>query len=213
MHSGFLLTKDKHKIAYNHYRNGNTKVVIIIHGFYNSKDSTLLQNLGGELFKDYDVFIFDFRGHGQSSGVFTWTSTEKSDLEAVLDYLKDQYLEKAIIAFSLGGSISINTLSHSEKQVNSFICVSAPSDCSMIDYKWWQLDLGNDIFYTLLTKEGRRGKGVRIGPFWLPKEKPIDNMGKIMVPTLFILYMETEIGLLVSGTPKHCIKEQTPKNV
>ncbi|OGW76063.1 MAG: hypothetical protein A2Z72_01690 [Omnitrophica bacterium RBG_13_46_9] len=186
MRTGFLITEDRQKIAYNHYKNGNKKVVIIIHGFYNSKDSALLRNLSEELFKDYDVFIFDLRGHGQSTGAFTWTSRERSDLEAVLDYLKGKYSKMAIIAFSLGGSISINTLSRAEKQVDSLICISVPSDCSRIDYKWWRLDLENDIYYTLLTKEGRKGKGTRIGPFWLPKESPIDNMEKITAPTLFI---------------------------
>jgi len=182
----YLQTKDNQKIAFTHYKKGNDKVVIIVHGFYNSKDSVLLQNLRRELLKRYDIFMFDLRGHGQSSGQFTWTSTERSDLEAVLDCLREKYSKTAIIAFSIGGSIAINTLAASESLIDSFICISAPSDCSRIDYIWWQLDFENDVYYTLLTKEGRKGKGARMGPFWLPKEKPINNIGKIKTPILFL---------------------------
>jgi len=85
----------------------------------------LAKALSGE----YEVFMFDFRGHGKSSGVFTWTSREGDDLRAVLDFIAGQYSKKGLIAFSVGASISINILA-SDKRVDSFICVSAPSDMS-----------------------------------------------------------------------------------
>ena len=184
--SGMLKTKDNHKLAYHYYDNNRDKVVVIVHGFYNSKDSELLTHLSEEMAKEYDVFIFDFRGHGKSSGVFTWTAKESQDLKTVLEYLEGKYEKTAVIAFSLGGTISLNVLSENEYKVDSFICVSAPSDCSKIDYKLWKLDWENDVFYSLLTNLGRRGKGARIGAFWLKKQKPIDNVAKLKVPVLYI---------------------------
>jgi pimeloyl-ACP methyl ester carboxylesterase len=129
--------------------------------------------------------MFDFRGHGKSKGLFTWSSKENKDLAAVLDYLEGKYDKIGIIAFSFGGSVSINVLAK-DKRVSSFVCVSAPSDISKIDYKFWLLDLREDFVYTLFTAEGRKGKGVKLGPFWLKKEKPIDNIGKIKIPVLYI---------------------------
>lgn len=183
--SGTLSTLDKEKIAYYHYKNGYETVIVIAHGFYNSKDSSLLQKLAKSLIDTYDVFMFDFRGHGKSSGLFTWTSNEGKDLEVVLNYLKNKYKKIGLIAFSLGSSISINVLSKIDL-VSSFVCVSPVSDLYKVDYQFWKLDFEDDLVYTLLTPEGKKGKGVRIGPFWLAKEKPIYNVEKIKVPVLYI---------------------------
>lgn len=183
--SGTLLTSDKQKISYHHYKLGRDKVIIISHGFYNSKDSTLLKKLAESLLDDYDVFMFDFRGHGKSSGLFTWTSKEDKDLRAVLNYLEGKYEKRGMIAFSLGGSVGINVLSENE-MIDSLVCVSVPSDFKKIDYKFWKLDLEDDLVYTLFTAEGRKGKGLRPGPFWFKKKRPIENVGKIKIPILYI---------------------------
>ena len=181
-----LITKDKKSIAYKWYKNNHEKVVVIAHGFFNSKDSVLLTELAEHLAEKQDVFIFDLRGHGKSTGVFTWTSKEQIDLETALDYIRDEYKSISIIGFSMGGSVSINVLAKEKYKIDSFICISAPSDCSKIDYKWWKLSIENDIVYSLLTKSGRTGKGIRPGPFWLYKEKPIDNIHKLKMPVLYI---------------------------
>jgi len=183
--SGTLTTVDQHKISYQHFKNGFQNVIIIAHGYYNSKQCVILQELAQGLGGEYDIFMFDFRGHGKSSGIFTWTSREGNDLRAVLDYISPLYSRKGLIAFSLGASISINVLAN-DKRVDSLVCVSAPSDMLKIDYRIWQLDWKGDVAYTLLNAKGRIGKGVRPGPFWLAKEKPIDNIAKVNIPIMFI---------------------------
>lgn len=183
--SGILTTVDHQKISFQHFKNGGSAVIIIAHGYYNSKQAVVLQQLAQALGGEYDIFMFDFRGHGKSSGVFTWTSREGNDLRAVLDFVVLQYSKIGLIAFSMGASIGINVLAN-DKRVNSFICVSAITDMSKIDYWFWALDWKKDVAYTFLNSEGRIGKGVRPGPFWLAKEKPIDNIGKITIPIMFI---------------------------
>lgn len=89
--SGTLLTVDHQRIAYRHYNGGHDKLIIIAHGFYNSKDAVILKKLVESLYDEYDVFMFDFRGHGKSSGLYTWTSKEGRDLKAVLDYVDEKY--------------------------------------------------------------------------------------------------------------------------
>jgi pimeloyl-ACP methyl ester carboxylesterase len=183
--SGLLTTIDQQKISFQHFKNGCKTVIIIAHGYYNSKQCVVLQQLAQALGGEYDIFMFDFRGHGRSSGVFTWSSREGNDLGAVLDFIAPFYSKIGLIAFSTGASISINVLAD-DKRVNSFICVSAPSDMSRIDYWFWALSWKRDLVYTLLSTKGRIGKGVRPGPFWLAKKKPIDNVGKITIPIMFI---------------------------
>ncbi len=181
--TGQLLTKDKNKIAYKHYSSGHSTVIIIAHGFFNSKDSRLLLELKDYLTGAYDVVMFDFRGHGESSGLFSWTSKEHFDLESVLDYVKPQYKNIGLIGFSLGAVISINVLSRTDK-VKSFIAVSAPSEFKKINFQFWKLDFENDILNNI--GEGRIGKGVRPGPFWLNKPKPIALINKIKIPILYV---------------------------
>jgi pimeloyl-ACP methyl ester carboxylesterase len=183
--SGMLTTVDHQKISFQHFKNGCQAVIIIAHGYYNSKQCVVLQQLARALGAEYDVFMFDFRGHGKSSGVFTWASREGNDLGAVLDFIAGQYSKIGLVAFSIGAGVSINLLAN-DKRVDSFICVSSPSDMSRIDYRFWALDWKKDAVYTLLDPKGRIGKGVRPGPFWLSKEKPIDNVGKITIPIMFI---------------------------
>lgn len=183
--AGFLVTSDHAKIAYRHYNCGHDKVIVIAPGFYNSKDAILLKQLADNLLDEYDVVMFDFRGHGKSSGLYSWTSKEGRDLEAALDYIDGKYRKIGMIAFSLGGSVAINTLAH-DKRVNSLACVSAASNFNKINYQFWKLDLKGDLFYTLFTSEGWKGRGFRAGPFWLKKEKPIDNVDKIQIPILYI---------------------------
>jgi pimeloyl-ACP methyl ester carboxylesterase len=183
--SGTLLTSDKEKISYWHYKNGHGAVVIIVHGFYNSKDCLLLQRLAGKLSDEYDVFMFDFRGHGKSSGFFSWMSKESNEVETVLDHLEGAYQAKGIVAFSLGASISINTLA-GRNDVQSLVCVSAPSEFEKIDYRLWEMDWSQDFFYTMLSAEGRIGKGIRPGPFWRKKDKPIERITGIKIPVFYI---------------------------
>jgi pimeloyl-ACP methyl ester carboxylesterase len=126
----------------------------------------------------------DFRGHGQSQGSFAWTSKEYRDLLAVVDYAKSQSRRIAVVGFSLGAVAAIITASKSN-HIRSLISISAPTELEKIDYQFWRLDIENDIFYNLLG-EGKVGKGIRLGPFWLKKEKPICLIKKITTPMLFI---------------------------
>jgi pimeloyl-ACP methyl ester carboxylesterase len=183
--TGTLLTQDNCNIDYYHYQAKHDKVIVIAHGFYNSKDAVLLETLAKDLLDDYDIFMFDFRGHGKSSGLYSWLSKEDRDLNVVLDYLKGKYKKTGLLAFSMGASVGINVLAK-RGGVDSLICISAPSDFSKVDYHFWNLDLKEDLFYTLITREGRKGRGFRPGPFWFKKEKPINNVAKLSIPILYI---------------------------
>jgi len=181
--SGSLTTSDKEKISYIHFKKGHEKVVIIAHGLFNSKEALLLLQLKDSLIDSYDIIMFDFRGHGKSSGFFSFTSKEDKDLEVILEYAKNGYESIGLIAFSLGAAISINTLVKVDT-VKSFVCVSAPTEFGKIDFRFWNIDFENDVIYNI--NEGKIGKSLRLGPFWLNKSRPIDSIEKIKCPVLFI---------------------------
>jgi len=182
--SGHLITSDRHEIYYDQYQSGHKKVIIIAHGFFNSKQAVLLQQLAESLNDEYDVILFDFRGHGQSKGLYYWTSREYLDLLSVVEFAGKIYDKIGLIGFSLGAAISIIAASKTSL-INSIISISAPVEVAKIEYRFWWLNLKNDIFYNLFG-EGKKGKGVRPGPFWFKKEKPLDLVKATKIPVFYI---------------------------
>jgi len=177
-------TSDGVDIVFDHYQTGCGNLVLIAPGFYNSKDALLLKDLALALSGMYDVIVVDFRGHGKSGGLFHWTSREYLDLLAVLEHVRGQYDKIGVIGFSLGATTAIITASKTDL-VNSIVAVSGPAEFEKIEYRFWELDIENDIRYSLLSG-GRIGKGVHPGPFWFPKEKPVDIVGGLKQPIFYI---------------------------
>ncbi|MDP2653451.1 MAG: alpha/beta hydrolase [Candidatus Omnitrophota bacterium] len=183
--SGTVLTADKNRIHYDHYHYGHGDgVIVIAHGFFNGKDAVLLKDLGRELGRSYDVIIMDFRGHGKSEGLFYWTSKEYMDLEAVLKYARGHYPKVGVVGFSLGAATSLIVAAKTDL-MDSLAAVSGPTDFGKIDYRFWELDMENDIFYNAVG-EGKLGKGVRPGPFWMKKDSPLALVPQIKAPVLYV---------------------------
>lgn len=182
--SGTVTTKDGKRIAFDHYRQSHMKVVILAHGFYNSKQAVLFQKMAGSLINDFDVIVMDFRGHGKSSGYFDWSANENQDIEAIVQYAKQKYAQIGVVGFSLGAAASLIAASH-VTQIDSLISVSAPTDFNKINFHFWKMGIMENIIYNVF-QEGRVGKGVRPGKFWLPKTRPIDVVDKINIPILFL---------------------------
>ncbi|MBU1088162.1 MAG: alpha/beta hydrolase, partial [Candidatus Omnitrophica bacterium] len=167
-----------------YYSAGHKQVIVIAHGFFNSKNSVLLKKLAAGMLTDFDIILLDFRGHGKSEGLFYWTSKEYLDLNAVLEFAQAKYEKVGLIGFSLGAATSIIALAKNSNLAQSLIVVSGPTEFEKIDCKFWEINLENDIIYNL--GEGAIGKGVRPGPFWLKKDKPINLAEKLSMPVCFI---------------------------
>jgi len=205
--SGHVVTADNMRIYYDHYKNDHQKVIILAHGFFNSKQTVLFQDMAKALSDEYDVIVMDFRGHGMSDGPFHWTAKAYQDLEAILDYARQDYQNIGVIGFSLGAATSLITASRTD-QIDSLIAVSTPTQFRKINYQIWRLGFFENIFYNM-TREGRIGKGVKPGRLWLKKIKPIDIVDDINVP---VLYLHGKKDWLVR--PKHSEKlfEKSPQD-
>lgn len=180
-----LRTADRHRIEASHHERGARKVVILAHGFFNAKDACLFQQIARSLAEHYDVIAFDFRGHGKSSGLFTWTARECADLKAVIDYAKAcGYESIGLIGFSLGAAISLIE-SAVNPDIKTVIAVSAPYDFWKIDFHFWKPGMLDDLKLNLGHKA--RGKGVRPSHPWEAKTAPVDVVHQISPrPVLFI---------------------------
>ena len=178
-----LITKDKVNIAINHYNNGHEEVVIVAPGWCMTKDSNAFTKIA-EFFAEYfDVISLDFRGHGESGGMFTFTAKEIMDIDAVVRYARKNNYKKIYLAgFSLGGAM---VLIYASKSIfiDKVIAVSAPSDFDKIENEMWKKEAWGETFKKF---ELERFMSVRPSPVIRNKIKPIDIVDKIKVPTLFV---------------------------
>lgn len=178
----FLKAADGVKIAINHHRTGHDEVLIIAHGWFMTKDSNCFSDMANVFSKNFDVISMDFRGHGRSSGFYTFTSKEPQDLKVVVDYAKKYYRKIYLMGFSLGGAL---VLTHGalEKDVDKIIAISAPHSFRKIENHMWKKEAW---WHSLRKFELIRWLTVRPSLIIGKKIRPIDIVNKIEVPTLFI---------------------------
>ena len=184
-HDLTVMTEDGKKIAFSQVKGGFSSVVIIAHGFFNNKDTHLFRKIAEAFSREFDVIAFDFRGHGQSGDVFTWTAHEQKDLRAIVAYAKtNNYKKIGVIGFSLGAAIALIEAS-CHQDIDSVIAVSSPADLGSIDYHFWEQDMLEDLKLNLGVKG--RGKVVRPGNPALKKQRPVDIVDRISpTPVLFV---------------------------
>ncbi len=178
-----VATADGVTVSFDLYHQaGRTAVMVICHGFFQSKEAKMFQKLAPRLAEDRDVICMDFRGHGKSSGRFTFSSRENSDLTAVLDWVKARYPNIQVMGLSLGGAIAINTISQNPQGIDGLIAVSAPAAFEDIEFKFWT----PEAIRTGVQGFGP-GVGCRIGNLFLPKKRPVDQISRLKgMPLLFI---------------------------
>lgn len=178
----FLKTPDNLKIAINHYKAGHKNVIIMAHGWFMTKDSKAFADMAEVFSEENDVVALDFRGHGKSSGLYTFTAKESIDLKIVVDWAKEQYEKIYLMGFSLGAAL---VLIHgaSEKNVDKIIAISAPCDFDKIENHVWRKEAW---LPTLQKFELKRWFSVRPSIMVRKKIKPIEIVDKIEVPTIFV---------------------------
>ena len=89
-------------------RKNSEKTLVLMHGFEMDKSQILPQTIN--LAKKYNLFYFDFRGMGESSGKSAQGLREYLDAEAAIKYLRQnkpaQAKEIALYGISLGASVA-----------------------------------------------------------------------------------------------------------
>lgn len=177
-----LRTDDGIKIAANQHKIGFEEVLIIAHGWFMTKDSKYFRDMANVFSQYFDIISMDFRGHGRSSGFYTFTSKEPNDLKTIVNYAKKQYKKVYLLGFSLGGAL---VLIHSalENNIDKLIAVSAPHSFIKIENHMWKKGAW---LQSLKKIEIQRFFSVRPSPIIGKKIKPIDIVDKIEAPTLFI---------------------------
>lgn len=181
-----VTTSDGIAIACDQYRNGCPSVIIIVPGFYNSKENRWMRKTVEMVASDYDVIICDLRGHGRSGGRFTWSAREDRDVRAVIDYARSQgYARVSILAYSLGAAATVNAVADRD-DVDSLVLISCPSRFDMIDFRFWEPGMLSDLADNIGC--GWQGKGARTGNFFLGKQRPVDSIRRIRRAPVLIIH-------------------------
>ncbi len=177
-----LKTKDGVEIAVNHYKKNFESVVILAPGWFMTKDSKSFKEMS-KLFSQYsDVMALDFRGHGKSSGFYTFTSKEVIDILTVIQFAHKQYKKIYLAGFSLGAALVL-IAGAKKPYINKIIAVSAPTCFDKIENKVWKKEAW---IPTLKKCELKRWASIRPGLINGKKINPIDIIEKVKCPTLFL---------------------------
>jgi fermentation-respiration switch protein FrsA (DUF1100 family) len=177
-----LRTPSGISISICHLKNGTDSAIIIAPGFFQSKATPTFEKITRGLSQQFDVISMDFRGHGKSGGLYTFSALEKEDLKTVVDYARERYSKVGVLGFSYGGSIAM--IEQAEyKNIDSLACVSSPMASDEIEFKWWTLDA-----LKLGIKGLEKGAGVRPGNPYLPKIRPLDVISSISPTPIFFMH-------------------------
>ena len=179
----FVISQEKIKIAVNHYNSQRKYAVIICPGFFMSKDTKPFKEMSEDLFKHFDVITMDFRGHGKSSGSFTFSAREPDDLRTVINYAKGLYDKIGVLGFSLGAATAIIDIAHN-KDVHSLIAVSAPADYKKIENRFLHK---NSVIPAFKKFKFGVSFDTRMGNMFLKKIKPIDVIGQIKGTSVLLI--------------------------
>lgn len=183
MESIYLKTKDNINIGVNYYKNNFDEVLIIAPGWCMTKDSDAFVKISEKFSKHFDILAFDFRGHGKSSGFYTFSAKEIKDLDAVVQFAQSQNYKKIYLAgFSLGAAVALIYASQNDN-IDKVIAVSAPYEFEKIENHMWKKSAWGETFKKF---ELSRFLSIRPYPIPLKKIKPSKVIKNLKVPTLFI---------------------------
>jgi len=176
-----LLTEDGVTISVSHFLCGQPNVCIIAHGFIGSKNRPYIKTLSERLSKCWDIITFDFRGHGDSLGVFNGLK-EVYDVKAVVDYAKNSgYKKVVLVGFSLGGIEGIYDAAKYHN-IDALITVSTPANAEIIESnaKW--------LFWLVTNQFGRMALQPLVRLDNVPEfPKPVTVIGQVSpIPLLII---------------------------
>ena len=202
-------TQDGVRIAFDCYTaDSRGEVVVLCPGFFKSKETAIFQAMSRRLAQSHDVVCMDFRGHGRSGGRFTFSACEQDDLHAVLEWARARYARMAVVGFSLGGAIAIQTLSSASAKVRSLVAVSVPTSFEEIELRWWR----PEAIWNGIQGLGR-GAGCRPGHPWRRKERPIERVAALKGLPLLIIHGTRDQIVDVSHSHRLFAAAQEPKRL
>lgn len=169
----------------------SSETIILAHGFASNTGSML--SLGEELHnRGYNVFLFDFRAHGQSSKKKPSTIGyhEGKDIAAAVRCVKDKYPDQAkripaVLGHSMGAS-AILMMPHSLKP-EDLSYVNENVDSFVLDAPYEQMNLKENPFVTRVYENAKIFPDFRksIADKFVEQMNSIETQEKLELPCKF----------------------------
>ncbi len=179
-----LTTADNFKIKgwYVPAANKTNSTIIVLHGYPFDKGNIL--SVTPFLHKDFNLFLIDLRGFGESQPTYTsFGHREKKDVQAAVDFAKKEKGQTniGIYGFSMGGAVAIISAANNN-DIKAVVSDSAYAEISeMARAKYGNLGVLNDIL-GFVTKI--------IGSVWFrtapSSVSPISHISNVKAPILLI---------------------------
>lgn len=157
---------------------------VVVHGFAGSRNQDEVRAVCDALVEDgFRTYVFDLRGHGDSSGLCTLGDTEEHDVAAVVELAAAESERVVLVGASMGAVASLRCTA-SNDAVSGVVAVSSPAE--------WRIPLTpRGWFSTALTRTapGRRflrRQGIRVARKWTRPEPPLTLIERIDAPVAFV---------------------------
>lgn len=115
--------------------------VLVLPGYWRRAESPRIRLLAQDLARRFPVVTLDFRGHGRSSGSFTFGRLEHLDVLAALELMARRGVRRvALVGLSMGGASALVTLGSGGAPVElaGAAVVAAPADFGRIRPRPWR---------------------------------------------------------------------------
>src|SRR6185369_9214559 len=115
---------------------------LVLPGLWRRAASPRIRWLALELARRFTTMTLDFRGHGESEGRFTFGQIEHLDVEAAMEALAREGVERvAVVGLSMGGAAGVVTLSSGRPlavEPAGLLTIAAPADFGRIRPRPWR---------------------------------------------------------------------------
>lgn len=124
----YFNSHDHHRLYYKaYYANDPKACLVFVHGL--NEHSGRYQNPLKYFKKDYNIYLFDQRGHGKSDGLRSYVdnfNTYLKDLQSFIDLVskKEQKRKIFLIGHSMGGQVVLNYVAKYSHNLSGFMTSS-----------------------------------------------------------------------------------------
>jgi hypothetical protein len=170
---------------------GHTRALVLCHAGFRTMNTFTDVAMAEWLIDDFDIFAFDFRGHGNSGGWYSGDGKTVLDLKAVMNHIKAHYQYEKI--GMLGRSIGAWTIIMKEAndhEADSILAAALPDhqvrDCPPLT-PLYPIFVNNYVGNVI----ARIGRGLRPRPYQVGDD-PWKVIGRVSPTPLLMVYCEKD---------------------
>jgi uncharacterized protein len=188
-HSHFWAdTADGVRLAGSKLGDNPQTAIVLVHGFMGYRTKPKWRLLAEGLAERFDVYTFDLRGHGQSSGACTGGEKESLDVQAVVEHARARGAQRIVtVGGSLGG-IAVLREAADDHTLDGVVAISTPATWTgSVDSK--HVKRAQFLFTSAAGRAlARRLMGTRIHLDWGEPEPPLELVERIAPTPLLIIH-------------------------